>query len=76
MCDTNCDPSVIDYVIPANDDAVRSVKLLCRTVANAIIEGHEGEVVDDEKIDIDFSDIPGIKNEKNNFNLDSESKIN
>ena len=76
ICDTNCDPSVIDYVIPANDDAVRSVKLLCRTVANAIIEGHEGEVVDDEKIDIDFSDIPGIKNEKNNFNLDSKSKIN
>ena len=76
ICDTNCDPSVIDYVIPANDDAVRSVKLLCRTVANAIIEGHEGEVVDDEKIDIDFSDIPGIKNEENNFNLDSESKIN
>ena len=76
ICDTNCDPSIIDYVIPANDDAVRSVKLLCRTVANAIIEGHEGEVVDDEKIDIDFSDIPGIKNEENNFNLDSESKIN
>lgn len=46
MCDTNCDPSVIDYVIPANDDAVRAVRLLCCTMANAIIEGHEGKIPD------------------------------
>ena len=73
ICDTNCDPSVIDYVIPANDDAVRSVKLLCRTMANAIIEGHEGEIADDG-VNIDFSDIPESKNEENNLNLESDLK--
>lgn len=64
ICDTNCDPTVVDYVIPANDDAVRSVKLLCRTMANAIIEGHEGEIPDEnEKVNVDFSDIPDVVGE-------------
>ena len=44
IVDTNCDPDPIDYVIPGNDDAIRSVKLLCATMADAIIEGREGDV--------------------------------
>ncbi|OGR93336.1 MAG: 30S ribosomal protein S2 [Elusimicrobia bacterium RIFCSPLOWO2_01_FULL_59_12] len=39
VCDTNCDPDLIDYPIPGNDDAIRSVKLFCALMADAILEG-------------------------------------
>ena len=39
VVDTNCDPDVIDYVIPGNDDAIRSGALLCRVIAEAVLEG-------------------------------------
>jgi small subunit ribosomal protein S2 len=39
VVDTNCDPDVIDYVIPGNDDAIRSGDLMCRVIADAVIEG-------------------------------------
>jgi small subunit ribosomal protein S2 len=39
VVDTNCDPDVIDYVIPGNDDAIRSGTLLCRVIADAVVEG-------------------------------------
>ena len=39
MVDTNCDPDEVDFVIPGNDDAIRAVDLLCRVVADAVIEG-------------------------------------
>ena len=42
IVDTNCDPDEIDYVIPGNDDAIRAVKLIAATVADAIIEGNQG----------------------------------
>ena len=42
IVDTNCDPDEIDYVIPGNDDAIRAVKLLSATMADAIIEGRPG----------------------------------
>lgn len=44
IVDTNCDPDEIDYVIPGNDDAIRAVKLISATMANAIIEGQEGQM--------------------------------
>lgn len=44
IVDTNCDPDEIDYVIPGNDDAIRAVKLISGTIANAIIEGREGQM--------------------------------
>ena len=43
MVDTNCDPDEIDYVIPGNDDAIRAVKLLTSRMADAVIEGRQGE---------------------------------
>lgn len=43
IVDTNCDPDEIDYVIPGNDDAIRAVKLLTAKVADAILEGNQGE---------------------------------
>ncbi|WP_026476032.1 30S ribosomal protein S2 [Alkaliphilus transvaalensis] len=42
IVDTNCDPEEADYVIPGNDDAIRAVKLLTATMANAVIEGKQG----------------------------------
>jgi len=42
IVDTNCDPDEIDYVIPGNDDAIRAIKLICGTIADAVIEGLEG----------------------------------
>ncbi len=43
MCDTNCDPEELDYVIPGNDDAIRAVKLIVDAMANAIVEANQGE---------------------------------
>ena len=53
IVDTNCDPDEIDYVIPGNDDAIRAVKLIAGAMADAVIEGREGqmgaaEVVEEE----------------------------
>jgi len=44
IVDTNCDPDEIDYVIPGNDDAIRAVKLISSTIADAVIEGRQGEM--------------------------------
>ncbi len=43
IVDTNCDPEEVDYVIPGNDDAIRAVKLITAKMADAIIEGRQGE---------------------------------
>lgn len=43
ITDTNCDPDLIDYVIPGNDDAIRAVKLITSVIANAVIEANQGE---------------------------------
>ena len=43
IVDTNCDPDEIDYVIPGNDDAIRAIRLIASTMANAVIEGKQGE---------------------------------
>ncbi len=42
ICDTNCDPEELDYVIPGNDDAIRAVKLIVSTMADAVIEAKQG----------------------------------
>lgn len=46
IVDTNCDPDMVDYVIPANDDAIRAVKLITSVMANAIVEANGGEIID------------------------------
>ena len=46
IVDTNCDPDMVDYVIPGNDDAIRAVKLILGVLANAIVEANGGELVD------------------------------
>ena len=47
IVDTNCDPDEVDYVIPGNDDAIRGVRLISGTIANAILEGKQGEQLSD-----------------------------
>ena len=43
IVDTNCDPDEIDYVIPGNDDAIRAIKLISQCMANAVLEGRQGD---------------------------------
>ena len=43
IVDTNCDPDEVDYVIPGNDDAIRGIKLILSVMADAVIEGRQGE---------------------------------
>ena len=60
IVDTNCDPDEIDYVIPANDDAIRAVKLLTGKMADAVLEGQQGvsneEVAAEQNIDLNEDD--------------------
>ena len=51
IVDTNCDPDMVDYVIPGNDDAIRAVKLITGVMANAIVEANGGKLVDYTKED-------------------------
>ena len=46
VVDTNCDPDMVDYVIPGNDDAIRAVKLIVGVMNNAIVEANGGKIVD------------------------------
>ena len=48
ILDTNADPDEVDYPIPGNDDAIRSVKLITSVMAEAVIEGRQGEQMEDE----------------------------
>jgi small subunit ribosomal protein S2 len=63
VCDTNCDPDLIDYPIPGNDDAIRAVKLFCSIVADAILEGKgimdkkESVCVNEKKINIESKNV-------------------
>jgi len=55
MLDTNCDPDVVDIPIPANDDAIRSIKLIVGKLADAIYEGHHGQL----EVEEDYEDYEG-----------------
>ena len=48
LVDTNCNPEDVDYAIPGNDDAIRAVKLIMDVMANAVIEGRQGESMEQE----------------------------
>ena len=50
IVDTNCDPDEIDYVIPGNDDAIRAVKLIAGKLADAVLEGKQGEQMEPEAV--------------------------
>ena len=48
IVDTNCDPDEVDYPIPGNDDAIRAVKLITSKMADAVLEGKQGEQMEEE----------------------------
>jgi small subunit ribosomal protein S2 len=50
VLDTNCDPDDVDYPIPGNDDAIRAIKLLSKTMADAVLEGRQGYTVEEQVI--------------------------
>ncbi len=56
IVDTNCDPDEIDYVIPGNDDAIRAVKLLTGRMADAVLEGRQGQDTEDAAEEAEASD--------------------
>ena len=58
LVDTNCNPEDVDYPIPGNDDAIRAVKLITDVMANAIIEGRQGEALDNEQEEVMASEEP------------------
>lgn len=49
IVDTNCDPDEIDYIIPGNDDAIRAVRLISSAMADAVVEGRQGEQVEEKQ---------------------------
>lgn len=53
IVDTNCDPDEVDFVIPGNDDAIRAVKLLTATIADAVLEGKQGVQMTEEEVEED-----------------------
>ncbi|MBQ6432040.1 MAG: 30S ribosomal protein S2 [Oscillospiraceae bacterium] len=53
IVDTNCDPDEIDYVIPGNDDAIRAIRLIVATMANAVQEGRQGESLSDAPVEVE-----------------------
>ncbi len=58
LVDTNCNPEEVDYAIPGNDDAIRAVKLITDVMANAIIEGRQGESFEAEEVTEEVSEEP------------------
>ena len=62
LVDTNCDPNDVDYVIPGNDDAIRAVKLVTDVLANAVIEGKQGESLEaEEEQTVEESEEPSME---------------
>ncbi len=53
IVDTNCDPDEVDYVIPGNDDAIRAIKLISQAMANAVVEGRQGEETTEAEVAVE-----------------------
>ena len=84
IVDTNCDPDDVDFVIPANDDAIRSIRLITAAIADAVIEANQGESMfeapigeddfgapdESEAVNEDFDDIESIENYMQSDDLD------
>jgi hypothetical protein len=80
VVDTNCDPDIVDYAIPGNDDAIRAISLFLETMANAIIEGTGGQVEQprfSDEFDVDAltysMDYRGEYDEEGRFIMDDDS---
>ncbi|TET41858.1 MAG: 30S ribosomal protein S2 [Elusimicrobia bacterium] len=80
LVDTNCDPERITYVIPGNDDAIRSIKLITHIVAEAVVEGKElrekEEVTEEVKEELPQEEVKEKVKEEKNIDFEKEGKIN
>jgi small subunit ribosomal protein S2 len=76
MVDTNCDPTLVDYVIPANDDAIRAIKLIVSQIADAVIEGRllRGKEEEEEEV---LAETPSMISRKidEDLELDDEDLL-
>lgn len=80
LVDTNCDPERITYVVPGNDDAIRSIKLITHLVAEAVVEGKElrekEEVTEEVKEELPQEEVKEEVKEEKNIDFEKEGKIN
>ena len=80
IVDTNCDPDMVDYVIPGNDDAIRAVKLITGVMANAIVEANGGKIVDytkdDKKSDVNIMEkaLETVKRKEDKKKVEKSNK--
>ena len=77
LVDTNCNPQDVDYCIPGNDDAIRAVKLIADCMANAVIEGRQGEdaeveVAEEQEVEEEATDIEQVAAEEETTSEDAE----
>lgn len=80
LVDTNCDPERITYVIPGNDDAIRSIKLITHLVAEAVVEGKElrekEEVTEEVKEELPQEEVKEEVKEEKNIDFEKKGEIN
>lgn len=76
LIDTNCDPEGIDYIIPGNDDAIRAISLILNAMANAVIEGKEGNTTDASEEENAEQSAEETQNEEENITEDIISSVN
>lgn len=79
LVDTNCDPESITYVVPGNDDAIRSIKLITHIIAEAVVEGKElkekEEVTEEVKEELPQEEVKEKAEEEKNIDLEKEGEI-
>ena len=72
LVDTNCNPEDVDYAIPGNDDAIRAVKLIADVMANAVIEGRQGE---DAEVSSEMEEIANAEEATDMETIVAEEKV-
>ena len=73
IVDTNCDPDEVDYIIPGNDDAIRAIKLITSKMADAVLEGKQGEQFNADDNIIDAKDTKDEDNENEEPNNEKDN---
>ncbi|HHV42221.1 MAG TPA: 30S ribosomal protein S2 [Clostridiaceae bacterium] len=72
IVDTNCDPTEVDFVIPGNDDAIRAIKLITSVIADAVLEGRQGEQFDAEEAEDQDGEEEAVATEESEVDEDTE----
>lgn len=75
LTDSNCDPDQVDYVIPGNDDAIRSIELVIKTLADAVLAGNEGKGIVHDLQDYSQMDVKIIKVQHDGMGMDAEAVV-